>query len=110
MYDPVRIRRRINLINWAFALILSAECVSDLWLLLGGWPLKGWLRDVFGRSPYMVSTAVALAFAGLLFYHRPLRLESWALPDGWTVLYGLALALFCGLGVVVLASFHIFGG
>ncbi len=110
MYDSANTRRRINHINWAFALILAADVVTGLWLMLGGWPLHGWLRGFAGQSPVVIAVALALASGGLLFYHRPRPMPSWAFPDDGTVLYGLGLAAFCGIWIVVLALIHIIGG
>jgi hypothetical protein len=110
MYDSVKIRRRIVRINGALALVVGAESISGLWFLLGGRPGRGWLRGIAEQSPAAVAVAVALAFGGLLVYHRPHPLPSWALPDDWTVPYGLGLAVFCGVGVIGLAIIRIVGG
>jgi hypothetical protein len=110
MYDSLKIRQRISRISWAIAIILSAESVSGLWFLLGAWPRRGWLHGLMERSPVGVAVALALVFGGLLFYHRPRPLPSWAMPDDWTVLYGLGLAVFCGVGVVVLVIIRAIGG
>ena len=110
MYDSVKIRRRIARINWALALIVSAESMCSLWFLLGGWPGRGWLRGLAERSPAAVAAAFALVFGGLVLYHRPGPLPAWALPDDGTVLYGLGLTIFCGVGVVGLAILRAVGG
>ena len=107
MYDSAKIRSRIGYTGWAFAFILATEFVIGAWLLLAGWPLHGWLRGFSVESPGVVAVVVAFAFGSLLYYHRPRPLPDWAMPDDWTVLYGLGLAVFCGIGIVALTALRV---
>lgn len=110
MRDDSKIKRRITYINWAFAFILATELLCSVWLMLGGWPLHGWLRRFTVQSPVLVAVISGVIFCSVLLYHRPRPLPSWASPDDYTLRYGLNLCVFCGIGVIVLALIRVFRG
>lgn len=104
------IKRRVIRISWAMAFILAIEAVATAWLLLGGWPLKGWLCGFAAQFPFVTGMVTLSLFGVLVYVNRPHPLPWWAMPDEATVIYGVGLTAFVTVGVIVVAVIRLVQG
>jgi len=104
------IKRRVTAISWTLACVAAVDAIVAAWLLLGGWPLNGWLHGFAAQFPFVVAAVTLSLITIIIYVNRPHPLPWWAMPDEGTLKYGIGLTALITLGVIVCAVIRVLEG